>query len=483
MDEYFGRANHMGTRHLFIYQSPNLIGFLRSSLPLLPSYPQLRMTLFASYLHMVFEPALFGPHVESLYLIHLCDDYITRTYGFQHDAEVGQSREGLYRVKNDGNGRFYFEYEKNAEGTPNEAYRVARFKQPNQADSKKVELVMRSLVNLKTFTWDHSLVPSGIVGLIEAPLTSLSLHFVLFGENALDSLIEIISRSSCLRELEIYLKTEEDGLKQSVTSLFVAISKSTSIRDFKFGYTDRYMDDTEVDALITLIEESECLRSVTIFESIQGLGQICDLLDALAVNTSLENFHMLNRLKDISPPLRSFRSLPAVMNDSFFDSVLDLLESNYTLKVCKLRPMKLDPKHSDLFIGLEEAFYENPILESFQIADKCHFEKRETPTRIYIDIEPERKKNSLDHDAAILLRAGRLLSVANQICGQEIPTEIIESIICQITEDSDWEKENWKIIRRGVMDRMTIGKLVPDSEQVPYDAYELMYRCKSLNVC
>ena len=113
---------------------------------------------------------------------------------------------------------------------------------------------------------------------------------------------------------------------------------------------------------------------------------------------------------------------------------------------------------------LTAAFNQNPVIRELTFGD----------------LKLEKKKldhQRLDNAAANILNAGRPLLGAKKVCGLTLPRELIDCILQQYTVDNEWHQENWRMIRRAVMDRGTIGKLVSDQQ---FSAEELLYICNKL---
>ena len=60
-----------------------------------------------------------------------------------------------------------------------------------------------------------------------------------------------------------------------------------------------------------------------------------------------------------------------------------------------------------------------------------------------------------------------------------IPVELVETILRLVTVDSYWPDDVWRLIRRVVMDRDTLGWISSDTQF--FDAYELLYLCRTCN--
>ena len=119
---------------------------------------------------------------------------------------------------------------------------------------------------------------------------------------------------------------------------------------------------------------------------------------------------------------------------------------------------------------LLEAFHQSINLSSMHLGD-CRNES--------VDIDKSIPEIHFLNDlSASVLKIGRILSGESLVCGKNLPIELVDAILRQVTVKSAWDASLWKPIRRVAVDRRTIGHMLTNNE--PFDAYELLYRCRSL---
>ena len=301
--------------------------------------------------------------------------------------------------------------------------------------------------------------------LASSPLKELVLTKCSVNKEAADALTNVIQNCTTLKTIKIV-----DCKKESTdfTSILLAISESTSIRHFSFHHDGRHLDCREFDSVIHLIQSSRTLRTLELPDIFCSISHISRALEALRFNTSIRKFDSRLSLRLLPWPEPS-ETEEALLNTL----LLELISNNNTLTdiVLSLAIKKDYPilhKHA-----LHEAFNKNIRLSSMSLVDQR--ERHDGSVHGRKSIPEVYYLNDL---AAIVFKIGRVLSGESLMCGKRLPIELVEEIMRHVTAESVWDDGLWKPIRRAAVDRRTIGRLLMNDE--PFDAYELLYRCRSL---
>ena len=294
-----------------------------------------------------------------------------------------------------------------------------------------------------------------------SPPTELVLEKCTIDKEAADALIHVIQSCTTLKTIELRYCAKEST---NFVSILLAISVSTSIRKFTFEYDGRNLDCRELDSVIRLIRLSRTLRTLHLNDIFCSMSQICRALDALRSNTSISRFNSLISLKDTlwpEPSKTETATLTALL--------LQLMSDNITLTVLYIS-LEIYGSYLNMNIDvLLEAFNKNINLSSMSLVDRDESvgDSKSIPGVHY-----------LKDLAAVVLKIGRVFSGKSLVCGKSLPIELVDEIMRQVAVGSIWDDGIWKPIRRVAVDRRTIGRLMTNDE--PFDAYELLYRCRSL---
>ena len=230
--------------------------------------------------------------------------------------------------------------------------------------------------------------------------------------------------------------------------------------------TELYVDETKIskqgfDALVDLIKRCNTLKilrfSIHDYYGFKDSEEtdLSPLLQAVSESTSIQSFY--------------FSRYGQKMKEKELTAVVNFFRETKSLKTFDSDRFPLpDGFDTGGFVdSLEKAFYANPIMRQFDFDDEESFSEflsKDSGDRVYDNLR-----------AAHLVKVGRTLISAAKICGKVIPIEMIETILRQYTADSSWSDENWRVIRRAVMDRGTIGKLRSNEEFI---VQELLYICQ-----
>ena len=297
--------------------------------------------------------------------------------------------------------------------------------------------------------------------LASSPLTELILEGCRLDNEAAHALTRIIQNCTTLKTLRIVYCTREST---NFTPILSAVSESTSIRKFSFQYDGRNLDCGEFDSILRLIRSSRTLRILALHDIFCSISHLCRALAELISNTSIWKFDSL--LCENLPP---WPEAPETEKAALTTLLLQLMSNNFTLT------------DFQIFLAIQGSYLnlnEDVLLQAFQ--------RSITLSSIFlvdrdggvIDDNSIHEVHYLNAQAANVVKIGRLFSGDSLVCGLRIPTELVDAILREVTSGSVWNDGMWRVIRRVAVDRRTIGRLMTNSE--PFDAYELLYRCRSL---
>ena len=300
--------------------------------------------------------------------------------------------------------------------------------------------------------------------LASSPPTELVLERCTIDQEMADVLTQVIQDCTTLNSIKI-----ADCKKDSsdISPILLAISESTSIRNFTFEHDGQNLDFREFDSILRLIRLSRTLRRLELNDIFCSISHICRALDALRSNTSILWFDCLMSLE--LPPWPE----TSEMEEETLNTVLvELISHNKTLTKIFLSVAVKKGYPILRQDALLEAFNKNVSLSSMSLKDR---RIHDGSVEGYRSFPEARFVNDL---AAIVFKIGRVLSGESLVCGQSLPIELVEEIMKQVTIESVWDDKLWKPIRRVAVNRRTIGRLLTNDET--FDAYELLYRCRSL---
>ena len=332
---------------------------------------------------------------------------------------------------------------------------------------------MKGLSNLKELHISDAVIPEEIILALEGlPVVQLKLQRVYLTSATIHALGKFIETCQTLQTLDIFAQPLENAGVTDRTPIFAAVAKSKSIRHCSFHFVHSLITTSEFEILLESNRSSQTLRTLSLKLSVEGDEKV-DVLpfEALCNNVCLESFEIyLCSGEGDSLPAKNSEAWAAV-SVALEETFLKLLRENNVLRTI----------YCNSWIGiadmlcvdrLQDAFEKNMVLESIY--------RRKSPYQDAL-LEKKQKGDSLSvlqDQAANIVLIGRLFAGAKRICGKFLPAEIIEQILRQVTLQSPWRDDKWRVIRRVVMNRGTIGKLCTGRSE--FDAYELLYRCRNL---
>ena len=322
------------------------------------------------------------------------------------------------------------------------------------------------MVNLKSLSISNAFIPESLVEIRDAPLRYLAFKNVAFSESSILSAASIIQY--CRSLVDISFCNSHSNEPQDMTPLFDAVLLNTSIRDFRWTGNDAEVSSNEFRAFLNLVRETKTLHFLSFKRfRLQGLD-LCQLLDALSQNESMELTSICVALSSIADISDDRKTVKRELNKA----ALRIITSNRTMTSFSLEC----GSHASLFKDsfFRRAFERNALQWSFQISAK-----EDEESSVYLNDEDglDEKFEKLNADAASIVKIGRVLLGNKRKTGRDLPLELIDAILKEIPGKSIWCDQNWRSIRRAVLDGRTIGTLSSDHER--YDAYELMYRCRA----
>ena len=320
---------------------------------------------------------------------------------------------------------------------------------------KGLDNSMGFFFNLEILDISKAAIPPSITRLQVAPLREIQIDKVSISEKAMEALSLLIEGCALLESVRAYALRTKDCKRlfeavlsnRSITSLALSKSESTSL------------SEPEMTALSALIRESKSLRCLKISHVHLSREQACQFLEALTLSSSLYSV-TLDRPFSVATTTKESKPQAQGINKWFHG----LLKTNRILQkfhfwcIADIMPL-IDGKRE-----LKEAVLANPSIQYFSTRNGDH---------IY-----ELKKESLserEQDRAFnLLQTGRVFASSRTVCGHVIPAELLDHILRHYSMDSELHEEMWRIIRRAVMNRGTIGKLWSKEK---FNAHELLYLC------
>ena len=332
--------------------------------------------------------------------------------------------------------------------------------------SRIFSAAFRSMAELRELYFRQDYVPETISVLVSSPLTKLVLERCRINQDAADALAQVIQESVTLKTIKIEICAKESA---DISPILLAISESTSIRYFYFECDALNLDCREFDSFIHMIQSSRTLRTLKLHDVVGSISQMCRALEALRSNTSIWRFDSFE-CKQVPPWPEPCEAEEAKLNTLLLELMSynsTLIDIGLTFGINKSYPILRKQ-------ALREAFFKNISLSSLSLV----MDQRENDAHVLASKSiPEALL--LNDQAVSVFKIGRVLSGESLVCGQRLPIELIEEIMRQVTVESVWDDGLWKPIRRIAVDRRTIGRLLTNDE--PFDAYELLYRCRSLN--
>ena len=326
------------------------------------------------------------------------------------------------------------------------------------------EKSIQAMSNLKELSLYNELVPKSLVVISLLPLQKLSLNQIVISQSGLLALSNAIKRSANLRSLKISLNViEHDAPDTSL--LFSAILSNSRIRNFSFISLARPLKKVELLSLAKLVESSNTLRDLSLAHSIQP-AYISLILNAFSKNRSLIKAYLSDdQFFTASSSIQQPNPIELVLIN---DSLLKILRENRTLKCLKIALRAFKDDHILDRTLLDETLKNRSNITSFHLGGITYENTKFTSQGDLF----------LQSQAANVLKIGRLLSGSSLVLGRRLPVELIDYILKQASSESPMHDQDWRVIRRVVMNRGTIGRLLMNDE--PFDAYELLYRCRSL---
>ena len=334
---------------------------------------------------------------------------------------------------------------------------------------------MKSLENLRKLAFNNCLIPEEIVHLQHASLEEIFFERVKFTQASLNGTAILFECCQRLRSVNIhFLNYSCHGSKSrdlDSAELFSAILKSKSLRVFKFCAPVLNFSRREFDSFIELIRETGSLQYLNLQRLLLTRSDEARLIfDALAENKSLVScvINYVGLMPECSEIEREQTKLDMNMSAHRF------LQRNNTLMNLEFGLLNTLINWLDSERLIPE-YNRNRVLDVFHINPVGEFR-----TKLFESKDTMADSLSVLCDQATdLVQAGRTFAGARTVFGKGFPLELIESILECITEKSHWNDDKWKQIRRVLLDRRSIGKLY--QERVTFDAYELLYRCRSID--
>ncbi len=321
------------------------------------------------------------------------------------------------------------------------------------------------MTRLKEFRISTAVVPKGIVGLIEAPLTKFHFEVAMFTQESLNAVTCIIESCVTLVDVFIGFGGDPETHPSDKSSVFRSVLENKSIRKFNFmnGLDD--LTSIEYDSFLRLIRETKSIRELTVSLFCIKASQFSSFIDAFAENQSIETTYSESFALIFDDLQLNKDQVHVATKREINKAMVHLFTKNTTLKSLNWDIFE------DILPWLDFALYKvplgkNSVIQDFQITDKKLKDS---------DYTDEPILTYLNDQAANLLKFGRILCGAKIGADCKLNGDVFGLILAQITANSVWEDQKWKQIRRVVRNRDTIGQLWSDTR--PFDAYELLYLC------
>ena len=313
---------------------------------------------------------------------------------------------------------------------------------------KRLDNAMEFLYNLQVLDLSQITLPPSIGRLKALQLREISLAKVVASVEAMEALSLLIEGSPSLESVEVLTLNTKDSKR-----IFEAVLRNRSINSFRFSKSKVTMGDSEMAALSALIRETKSLRRLDMAQVHLSIDQICQFLDALTLSSVL-HFVTLKQPNHVVTTALESNKEPQDIQHCF----LELVKTNRILQVFHFWfDVHMSPE-------LEEAFYANPYIRAISTRNGEE----------YLNLDKKISDLREQEMAFDILKTGRVFASSRTVCGHVIPNELVDFILRQYSMDSDLHDDIWRLIRRAVMNRGTIGKILSEKK---FNAHELLYLC------
>ena len=346
--------------------------------------------------------------------------------------------------------------------------------------TEKLPGVFKALSNLTELNFAHAVMPECITLLSRAPLTRICLQNTLLTQLGLVNLAKLVKSCKTLHSFVTnYIKYyPENAEGNNPTPLFQAVAQNPSIRRFLYWVLDNPLGNTVYRYAIALVQQTKTLRELALIGVPQDWVETLGLFKALSENSSIELFLYGRGAKEVNgfqPGFQPLDRVPAT-RDAVTFGLQELLQRNRVLR--SMNFLIMYSSFELLFLTPRKTFFDainhNPTMHTLCLGEVSNAFKGR--------INEEDAIQQMRDRIANILKAARTFSVAGLIRGKNLPNELFDNIVRQVTRDSIWNDEDyWKVIRRVALDRCTIGKLIEaDDLGRPLDPYEFLYRCRCM---
>ena len=225
---------------------------------------------------------------------------------------------------------------------------------------------------------------------------------------------------------------------------------------FSCGFDDResgegtgrkFLGPEELESLVKMIESTGTLRELNLQNVFSSCTDISRVLGALGKNASIMIFKSA-----IYSLYRPYWPDPTdVERTSLQNALLAMIRNATTL--CSVTIY--------LYVNKEMSISENEAIQEAYQRPVLSFLYVQNRREKIIEFEHQVLDSILlNYQAANVLKIGRLLSGCSLVCGLRIPTELVDEILRQVTIESAWDDQDWRLIRRVAVDRRTVGHLL-----------------------
>ena len=324
-----------------------------------------------------------------------------------------------------------------------------------------------SLINLRDFSIRQDLFLESFGVLASFPIERLVFEEISINQKGIQTLSTLIRTSSSLRSISVIVYEESDY--HQLSHIFSAVLENTSIRVFSIRSRSPGLQDEEIDSLAQMITQSKTLRHVQL--GLLSTQALIAVLQALSKNTSIQVF------ASVGKPAPQCATWLKVVHPDLDAALLEVIHKNTTLRDLAIEIGGYDPDvtfaHETIRAGYHSQTLDRLIIFGSKSVHRIKCKERS-------EIEKADFAHKLDCQAKCVLKIGRLMSGSSLICGRVVPVELIEVIMRYVASECLWNDEIWKVIRRTVLNRNTIGQIM-SGRRAGFDAYELLYRCRPLN--
>ena len=342
---------------------------------------------------------------------------------------------------------------------------------------RAIQRALQSMKGLKELYIRQELITKSFAVLAGLPLTTISFDKNRINQGGVEALSEIIRGCTQLTTLRLHLTFEETSTQ--IAPIFDAVLQNTSVRLFSCRSDRRFLDDEEgtgrkflgadeLESLIKLIESTGTLRELNLRNVFSNCTDLSQLLGALRKNSSIRIF-----TSEIHPLYSYWPDPTDLERTSLQNALLAMIRDVTTLQRVTIV----------LNLNEETSIFENELIQEAHDHSTLPYlsvqNRRGQPVVELVNKYEARDSVLLKYQAANLLKIGRLLSGTRLVCGKSLPNELVDAILRQVTANTRrvWDDKLWKVIRRVVLNRQTIGRLILSNDE-PFDAYELLYRCR-----